>query len=49
MATPYHLAYAAAALLAPRRLLEVAKRRIIVRYGWREPEELIGTSESTAR
>jgi glycosyltransferase involved in cell wall biosynthesis len=49
MATPYHLAYAAAALLAPRRLLEVAKRRIIVRYGRREPEELIGTSESTAR
>jgi glycosyltransferase involved in cell wall biosynthesis len=49
VATPYHLAYAAAAVLAPRWLLDVAKQRLTVRYRRREPDELAGASESTAR
>ena len=48
--TPYHLAYGLAAILAPRGVLEIAKRRLISRNRPQESSGLVESApESTAR
>jgi glycosyltransferase involved in cell wall biosynthesis len=49
--TPYQIGYALAAMLAPRRVLEAAKRQLSARHGSsQEVRDLVGSApESTAR